>query len=365
MKKIICFTESLAGGGAEHQIALLSSLLAEEGYEVSLVTYADIPDHYEVPANVKRIRVGEGKGSLIKLISLLKFFLRVDVDCIISYRKMCNIRLLIPMFFRSHKVKVICSERNTTTTKPDAARRFMVHVLYRRADYIVSNSNTQTNYICLENPVLRPKLRTIHNYTDLDHFKASPLPSDTDILKFAVFARYSRQKNPILFMDALQSLKSRTDRRFEVHWYGNQYSSDGSYNTDFLKVKQYSENLDISDIFHMHPAVKDPSALMSEFHAICLPSLYEGFSNSIAEAICCGKPMLVGKVSDNTTMVREGINGFLFDPTDIKSICDAFLKFFNLDFGQMRAMAECSRNIALELFDREFFIGQYKELIES
>lgn len=37
MKKIHCFTESQAGGGAEHQMNILAGLLAEKGYDVTLV----------------------------------------------------------------------------------------------------------------------------------------------------------------------------------------------------------------------------------------------------------------------------------------------------------------------------------------
>ena len=49
MKRITCFTESLGGGGAEHQMVILAGFLAEDGYDVTLVTYASIPDHYDIP----------------------------------------------------------------------------------------------------------------------------------------------------------------------------------------------------------------------------------------------------------------------------------------------------------------------------
>lgn len=46
MKRITCFTSNLTGGGAEHQLTILSNLLAEKGYDVTIVTYNNIPDHY-------------------------------------------------------------------------------------------------------------------------------------------------------------------------------------------------------------------------------------------------------------------------------------------------------------------------------
>jgi glycosyltransferase involved in cell wall biosynthesis len=95
-----------------------------------------------------------------------------------------------------------------------------------------------------------------------------------------------------------------------------------------------------------------------------LPSLFEGFSNSIAEGICCGKPMLVSDVSDNRIMVHDHENGFLFDPNDVDSIVDAFIRFFSLDTSEMTMMGHKSREIAESLFDKEAFIESYINLIE-
>lgn len=365
MTHITCFTESLGGGGAEHQIVILAGMLAERGYNVTIVTYADVPDHYSLPEGVNRIKIAEGKSSLKKHWAVFSYFIKVKTDCVISYRKMCNIRALIPLMFRSKHVKVICSERNTTIGKPDLERRLMVHVLYRRADFIVPNSESQTQYMRNENPRLISKLRTIHNYTDFHHFSVCSLPSELDVLKIAVFARYSKQKNPILFAEALAELKAKTDRPFEVHWYGSLVGDNHGFNNDYLAVKTKVEELGVGDVFVLHPAVKDIFALMSDYHAVCLPSVTEGFSNSIAESICCGKPMLVSGVADNVVMVRDGENGFLFDPKRTDSICDAFLRFFALSGEDMKKMAYNSRQIAEALFDKERFISQYIELIES
>lgn len=365
MKRVICFTESLGGGGAEHQMIVLAGMLLEKGYDVTIVTYADIVDHYHVPNGVKRVKLAIGKSWAAKILAVFCYFFKTQADCIISYRKMCNFRVLIPLLFRRNRVRVICSERNTTVGEPDFERRFMVHILYHRADFIVPNSVSQTRFMQKENPRLIPKLRTIHNYTDLQYFTMCGLPLTQDVLKIAVFARYSKQKNPVLFAEALAKLRTKTNRAFEVHWYGCQTGNNNGFNNDFLAVKAKVEELGINDVLKLHSAVKDIFALMGDFHAVCLPSVTEGFSNSIAESICCGKPMLVSDVADNSVMVHDGENGFLFDPKQTDSICEAFLRFFSLSLDEMRQMAYNSREIAETLFDKDRFISQYVELIES
>lgn len=370
MKRITCFTESLAGGGAEHQMVILAGFLAEKEYDVTIVTYASVPDHYDTPQGVKRIDIGatgaKGKSlkAIIKMLKAFHYFLWLKTDCIIAYRECANLRVLPPMFFRSRKLKVICSDRNTSTGL-SFRHKLLLHILYRRADYIVPNSKTETDFIAKHKPQLIPKLHTIHNYTDLNQFAKKSIPADTTTIKVAIFSRYSAQKNPIGFAKAMQELKQKTDHMFEVHWYGAQHGDIDGYNLEYLYIEKVVKELGVEDVLVLRPAVKNPALLMNDYHAVCLPSLYEGFSNSIAEGICSGKPMLVSDVSDNSIMVHEGENGFLFDPTKTDSICNAFLRFFNLTYDEMCNMAHNSRSIAEQLFDKQQFIQQYIELIET
>ncbi len=371
MKRIICFSESLGGGGAEHQLVILAEMLAEKGYDVSLVTYASLPDFYETPYGVTRVDIGATgvKGNRLKaFVRLLKcfhYFLWVKTDCVISYRQCANLRVLPPMFFRNRKkIRVICSDRNTSLFV-SFRHKLLLNGLYRRADFIVPNSQTETEFIAYHKPQLKPKLQTIHNYTDLRQFSVSEIPSDLSVIRIAIFSRYSSQKNPIGLVKAMHKLKQKTDQAFEVHWYGNQKGEIDGFNTEYLNLQKSVEDLGVGDVIVLHPAVKNPALLMNDYHAVCLPSLYEGFSNSIAEGICCGKPMLVSDVSDNSIMVHEGENGFLFNPRQTDDICEAFLRFFKLSYLDMCQMAQYSRKIAERLFDKGHFIDQYIKLIEQ
>lgn len=371
MKHITCFTESLGGGGAEHQMVILAGMLAEKGYDVNLVTYASLPDFYETPHGVTRVDIGatwingNRLKAFVKLLKCFHYFLWVKTDCVISYRQCANLRVLPPMFFRSRKrIRVICSDRNTSLFV-SFRHKLLMNGLYRRADFIVPNSRTETEFIAYHKPQLKTKLQTIHNYTDLRQFFVSEIPSDLSVIRIAVFSRYSSQKNPIGLVNAMHELKQKTDQAFKVHWYGDQKGEVDGFNTEYLNLQKSVEDLGVGDVIVLHPAVKNPALLMNDYHAVCLPSLYEGFSNSIAEGICCGKPMLVSDVSDNSIMVHEGENGFLFNPRQTDEICDAFLRFFGLSYQEMCQMAQRSREIAEGLFDEEQFIQQYIRLIEQ
>ena len=75
--------------------------------------------------------------------------------------------------------------------------------------------------------------------------------------------------------------------------------------------------------------------------------------------------MICSNVSDNSVMVHDGENGFLFDPLDVNDMYRAFLTFLRTTSDERDKMGKKSREIAESLFDRERFVNQYVELIEK
>lgn len=364
MKNVVCFTESLFGGGAEHQLVILAELLHKKGYNVIVATMADIPDHYQLNKNIKRVRIGVGKSYIGKWLSVFKFFLKVKTDCIISYRQKCNIRVLPIMLFRP-KIKVIAGERNLTYGKPDIFERLLFNFFYYRADYIVPNSYSQRKYILKKRGIWSKKTKTIINFTDIDLYPEKELPAYENVLRIAIFARLNPQKNLPRFLKMLSQLKVRTTKRFIVHWYGNQRGNLNGYNQDFLNAIELIKTYKIDDIVELIPSIKNTAEYMYKYHVICLPSLFEGFSNSIGEAICSSRPVICSDVSDNSVMVQEDVNGFLFNPTDEEDMINAFLRLLNTPLEQLNQMGVKSRERAKELFNAEEFIESYINLIES
>ena len=72
MKKIYGILPSLASGGAERQLLVLLEQLGCRGYDVCLVTYVVSKDAYEVPKNVKRMRI-HGRGKIQDRWNLARF----------------------------------------------------------------------------------------------------------------------------------------------------------------------------------------------------------------------------------------------------------------------------------------------------
>ncbi len=362
MKHICCFICSLASGGAERQMVELVALLLDQGYNVTLTTFSDVADFYQYDKRATRVRIAPGKSKYVKLFSIFSYFLKTNVDCVISYGQRENLFALPAMIFR-RSVNVICGEEGFTVEKPSLTERVLFKFLYRRANYIVPNSFSQNAYIVSKAKALGDKVKTIINYTDTDRYKSSSYASNPTP-RIGILGRYDPIKNGVMLLDAIREVKARRGATFRVEWYGNS-TFMGQVNTHYADLCDLVEKYGLSDVVSLNDNVRNVSELLCQFDAVCLPSISEGFSNSIAEAICCARPMLVSDVSDNPIMVHHNENGLLFNPYDKEDIANAFIKFLKMSHSERLHMSQKSREIAESLFDAESFVKSYVTLIEN
>lgn len=361
MKKVTMFIAALSSGGAEHQITILSNFLNEKGYDLELVTYSDIPDHYDLNAGINRIKIASGKSKFVKTLGVVKFFLTHKTDVVISFGSRDNMLSLFPLLFRK-EIKYIAGERCVTYGRLKWYQKLNYKHLYKRADYIVANSFTQGNDIKGRFPYLADKTSTITNYTDLEAYKLIDKSPNVP-LRIGIFCRYVEQKNYRRFAEVVRILNSSNSGKFKIDWYGNMGTKD-SPNPNYEEFKSLVDKYDLNEVLVLNDHIKNVKDIIPTFDILCLPSLTEGFSNSISEYICCGKPVLCSNVADNKYMVKDGTNGFLFDPKDLDDMVDKFLKIISLSPEELIKMGKESRRIAECLFDSEAFTNKYIQLIE-
>lgn len=87
-----------------------------------------------------------------------------------------------------------------------------------------------------------------------------------------------------------------------------------------LKAEVVKRNLDAHVRFLGFRS--DVPALLSLFDVFVLPSLSEGLSMALLEAMAAGKPVVATKVGGNSELVLDGDTGFLIDSESPESISD-------------------------------------------
>jgi glycosyltransferase involved in cell wall biosynthesis len=268
------------------------------------------------------------------------------------------------------KYTLIVSERNVEpfglTMK--SLTRFACHAM---ADAVVSNSFAKTKFIIKNAPWLRKKAKTITNCVDLDKFRPLTFEDCTGdyAVHLVVVGRFESQKNPMALLSALEILKrDHPQVNVVVDWYGNNFFSNGRPSPKswlYLELKNRICECGFREIFRLHQPSQNVVDVYRKSSVVCLPSLWEGCSNVIGEAMACGKPILASRVGDNEVLVKDGENGILFDPKLPQDIAAAILRFASLSPEERGRMGDRSRHRAEQLLSPSVFVEKYIELIEE
>lgn len=85
---------------------------------------------------------------------------------------------------------------------------------------------------------------------------------------------------------------------------------------------------------------------------------------TVLEALACGLPVIVSRNCGNADLVREGVNGFLYDPFDIKKLKELIMWFY-LNPEKIYEMGKNARESALLNTESNFFEDMYLKCSET
>lgn len=133
---------------------------------------------------------------------------------------------------------------------------------------------------------------------------------------------------------------------------------------EFVKrIMRYIRNRRLEDYvkFTGFTSYKDLKALYSACDMFVLPSFEEGFGLVLTEAMASGKPLIGSNIGGIPVQVKNGWNGFLFDPGNYKQLAERIIYLIeNVDVK--KRMGKNSRRLAEEVFDWNNIIKKYLEI---
>lgn len=357
MKKIVCLIDSLVSGGAQRQLVGLASLLKSNGFEVTVMTYHDIPFYLkQLQKNgVSYINVDKAANTKMRIYYMAKALRAYSPDIVIAYLDVPCIVAIISKLLGC-RFKLIVSERNTTQRL--SAKDRIKFFLYRYAEAVVPNSYSQTKFICENFPFLKFKVHTITNFVDTETFKPCSKNIQNKLLKILSVGRITEQKNILRYIEAIYRIRLK-GIDVQVNWFGERFKD--YYEKCSVRIRKYQ----LEEFFRFYDASMDIALQYAEADVFCLPSVYEGFPNVICEAMSCGLPILCSNVCDNPNIVKEGFNGLLFNPLSIDDMVSSIEKFYKMDCLTKKQMGDASRKLALNNFSSTSFVHKYIQLIKK
>ncbi|MEP3855821.1 MAG: TIGR03088 family PEP-CTERM/XrtA system glycosyltransferase [Porticoccus sp.] len=126
------------------------------------------------------------------------------------------------------------------------------------------------------------------------------------------------------------------------------------------RVKQ----LGLSDVVWFSGDRSDVPALMQLMDIFILPSLAEGISNTLLEAMASGLPVIATSVGGNVELVEEGVNGRLVPVNNVVAMADALAELVD-DPTLRQSMGEKGLALVRTTFNWEKTVADYLAVYDT
>jgi len=105
----------------------------------------------------------------------------------------------------------------------------------------------------------------------------------------------------------------------------------------------------------------DVPEIMRGLDCFVLPSLAEGISNTLLEAMAAALPVIATRVGANADLMEEGLSGRLVPRADPQALADEMLGYL-ADPGRARRHGRAGRQIVERRFSLERMVGDYEAM---
>jgi glycosyltransferase involved in cell wall biosynthesis len=355
---------TLDRSGAEKQLTLLACGLPRPEFDVEVIAldrggpYAAVLNEANVPVTIigKRGRVDPGA------LRRLKLHLRQQKPEILhTWLFAANAYGRAAVDHRT--TKVVVSERCVDSWK--AGWQFGVdRLLASRTDCLVANSQSvaefyeqrgvRTPMVVIPNGIEPPPPTT---GTRAELLRELNLPAGARLVCYV--GRLAEQKRVDDLLWAAQLLRQADPRAYFL------IVGDGP---ERARLEQHARNVEVSEHVRWLGHRDDAASILGLCDVFWLGSSFEGMSNSLLEAMSCGRPVVVTDIPSNRELVKHGEDGYLvkigdgagFAQFTVRLFSDAELSRKIGDAGRARVRRDFSVDAMIEAHVR-----LYRELLET
>ena len=192
---------------------------------------------------------------------------------------------------------------------------------------------------------------------DLEHF--TPRPPTNGPPAFLLVGRLLRDKGVREFVGAARALSPMlTGSRFQLLGpidQANRTAITRAQLDDWV-AEGVVEYLGVTD---------DVRPYMAKATAVVLPSYREGLPRSLLEAAAMERPLIAADVPGCRDVVEDGVNGYLCDPRDSRSLASAMRRMAALSPAERLAMGQAGRRKVQEQFGEELVVQSYLDVLDG
>jgi glycosyltransferase involved in cell wall biosynthesis len=353
---------TLDRSGAEKQLTLLATGLPRDEFDVEVIAldrggpYAETLRDADVPVTIIGKRGRFDPGALRRLRTHLR---QRQPDILHTWLFAAN--AYGRMAVGRSRTKVVVSERCVDSWK--AVWQFAIdRWLASRTDCLVANSQSVAEFYAERG--VRVPIVVIPNGIEVPCPPTSTraelqaelnLPGDARLVCYV--GRLAEQKRVDDLLWAAQLLRQADPRAYFL------IIGDGPERS---RLEQHARDVEVAEHVRWLGHREDAAAILSLCDVFWLGSSFEGMSNSLLEAMSCGRPVVVTDIPPNRELVTHGVEGYLVKIGDGAGFAQFTVRLL-ADPGLSRKLGDAGRERVRRDFSTETMVDAharlYRELV--
>lgn len=357
-------------GGLENGVVNLINRLPIDRWRHAIISLTDVSPEFAqriLRPDVEMIALQRGPGHLVRDYPRLLRLFRSLAPAIVHSRNLAALEAVVPAWAARVPVR-IHGEHGWDMQDPQGSRKRyrLVRQLYQPfVTRYVALSQHLESYLERAVGIASGKIEQIYNGVDTERFvRARGMRIAIPGCPFdparhwmvGTVGRMERVKDPVnlarAFIHALAQQPAATERMRLV------MVGDGSMRRE---VAQVVEAAGMADRVWLAGERSDVADVMRGLDCFALPSLAEGISNTILEAMATGLPIVATRVGGNAELIEPGVTGTLVPVADSSALAQGVLRYFG-DVALARRHGTAARHAAERRYSLARMVQEYESM---
>jgi sugar transferase (PEP-CTERM/EpsH1 system associated) len=359
-------------GGLENGIVNLINRMPPHRWRHAVVALTESSAEYAQRidrADVRCLALGKKDGHLVRDYPRLYRLFKELSPAIVHTRNLAALEAVVPAWAAGVPVR-IHGEHGWDMQDPAGKRRRYRHVrrLYRPfvSRYIALSRHLE-DYLEQQVGIPSDRVEQIYNGVETERFRPSregrsAIPgcpfADPDLWLAGTVGRMEAIKDPLNLAHAFvraRKIDPAAARHLRLVLVG-----DGALR---VEVRQVLEQAGVLEHVWFAGERDDIPDIMRGLDCFVLPSLAEGVSNTMLEAMATGLPVVATQVGGNSELIESGMTGMLVPPANSDALARAMLGYYN-DRSTARRHAKAAHRVVEDRFSLTRMVADYVNVYE-
>jgi sugar transferase (PEP-CTERM/EpsH1 system associated) len=359
-------------GGLENGIVNLINRMPSRRWRHAVVALTDVSAEFARRidrSDVRCIALGKKEGHLVRdYPRLYRLFKELD-PAVVHTRNLAALEAVVPAWAAGVPVR-IHGEHGWDMQDPGGKRRRYRHVrrIYRPfVNRYVALSHHLEDYLEQQVGIPFERISQVYNGVETERFRPSregrqAIPGcpfdEPGLWLVGTVGRMEGIKDPLNLARAFvraQAIDPAAARHLRLIFVG-----DGALRTE---ARQVLEQAGVQERVWFAGERADVPDIMRGLDCFVLPSLAEGVSNTILEAMASGLPVVATRVGGNSELIESGMTGMLVPPANSDALAHAILGYFN-DRMTARRHAKAAYRVVEARFSLTRMVADYVNVYE-